>query len=214
MNEIILLGSGGHASSVLDTFRRLRNFNVIGILDKEEQIGKVIDGIPIIGTDQEMAKYYNQGIEYIFIGVGSIGNTEIRRKLYEKALKIGFKFPNIIDPTAIIGDQVVIEEGVYIGKGVIVNVGSHIGRQCILNTGAIVEHDCKIGEFVHIAPGATLSGGVQIGSHTHIGVNSTVIQGIHIGEHTLIGAGSVVVKDIASYKKAYGNPCEVVGESE
>lgn len=212
MKKIIILGSGGHARSVLDTLKQFNSFEVIGILDKEEQIGKVLDGIPIRGTDQDMRKYYDQGIEYLFIGVGSIGNTELRKKLYEQALAIGFKFPIIIDSTAIIGDKVIVEEGTYIGKGSIVNVGSYIGKQCIINTGAIVGHDCNIGEFVHIGPGAVLSGNVQVGAHTHIGVNGTVIQGVHIGEYTLIGAGSVVVKDIGSYKKAYGNPCKVVDE--
>lgn len=212
MRKIIILGSGGHARSVLHTLKQSNNFELIGILDKEEQVGKILDSIPIIGTDQDMKKYYDQGIENLFIGVGSIGNTKLRRKLYEQAHMIGFKFPTIIDSTAIIGDKVIVEEGTYIGKGSIVNVGSRIGRQCIINTGAIVEHDCNIGEFVHIGPGAVLSGNVQVGAHTHIGVNSTVIQGIHIGGHTLIGAGSVVVKDIDSYKKAYGNPCKVVDE--
>lgn len=212
MEKMILLGSGGHARSVLDTLKGLNSFDLIGILDKEDQIGKVLEGIPIIGTDQAMKKYYDQGVANLFIGVGSIGNTSLRRKLYEQARKIGFKFPTIIDPTAIMGDKVVIKEGTYIGKGSVVNVGSCIGEQCIINTGAVVEHDCNVGEFVHIAPGAVLSGNVQVGPHTHIGVNSTVIQGIHIGEHTVIGAGSVVVKDIGSYKKAYGNPCKVVDE--
>lgn len=210
MKKIILLGSGGHTKSILDTLKRLDSFHVVGILDKEEQIGKLLDDIYVIGTDKDMEKYYNQGIEYLFIGVGSVGDTSLRRRLYEKASKVGFKFPAIIDPTAIVGDKVIVGEGVYIGKGSIVNVGSHIKKQCIINTGTIIEHDCELGEFVHIAPGAVLSGNVQIGSDTHIGVNSTVIQGIHIGKYTLIGAGSVVVKDIGSYKKAYGNPCKVV----
>ncbi|MFU7517972.1 serine acetyltransferase, partial [Clostridium sp. HCS.1] len=36
----------------------------------------------------------------------------------------------------------------------------------IVNSGAIVEHDCKIGDFVHVAPGVTMSGSVAIGSDT------------------------------------------------
>lgn len=51
MKKIILLGSGGHARSVLDTFKQSNNFELIGILDKEEEVGKTLDGISIIGTD-------------------------------------------------------------------------------------------------------------------------------------------------------------------
>jgi len=71
----------------------------------------------------------------------------------------------------------------FIGKHVVVNAGAVIGQGAIINSGAIVEHDCEIGEFVHIAPGTVLCGGVKIGRHSHIGTNSTVKQGIHIGSN-------------------------------
>ena len=212
MEKLIILGAGGHAKSVIDTLRQLKCFEIVGMLDKKEKIGNTIEGIPIIGADKDMLQYYEQGIKCMFIGVGSLGDTKLRCRLYDEAKKIGFKFPSIIDTTAIVSSNVIVDEGCYIGKGSVINTGSRIGKQCIVNTGAIVEHDCNIDEFVHIGPRAVLSGNVQVGAHTHIGVNSTVIQGIHIGEHTLIGAGSVVVKDIGSYKKAYGNPCKVVEE--
>ena len=44
--------------------------------------------------------------------------------------------------------------------GGIVNSGSKIGKCAIINTGAIVEHDCTIGDFVHITAGM-LSGAVH-----------------------------------------------------
>ena len=77
----------------------------------------------------------------------------------------------------------------------------------ILNSGSIVEHDCMIGDFTHIAPGAVLCGRVEIGSEAFIGANTTIANCRRIGKGSLIGAGSVVVKDIGEHKKAYGNPC-------
>lgn len=210
MEKLILLGAGGHAKSVIDTLKQLNCFQIVGILDKEEKVGDVVGGIQVIGTDEELSKYYAQGIKYVFIGVGSVGDTRLRHRLYDEAGKIGFKFPSIIDPTAIVSNDVIIDEGCYVGKGSIINTGSRIDKQCIINTGAIVEHDCIIEEFVHIAPGAVLSGGIKIGADTHIGLNATIIQGVQIGHSSLIGAGSVVTKNIESHKKAYGNPCKVV----
>ncbi len=206
MKDIVLVGGGGHSKSVIDAIKSTNEFNIVGILDSKESI----NAIKVLGKDSDAYKVFNQGYKNIFIAIGSIGDTKTREKLYAKLKSIGFEFPVIIDKTAIISENVVIGEGSFIGKGVIINSNSEIGNNCIINTGAIIEHDCIIKDFVHIAPGCTLSGGVNINANSHIGTNSTIIQGIKIGTNTLIGAGSVVVKDIANNKKAYGNPCKEV----
>lgn len=210
MEELILIGGGGHCKSVIDSLRKDDRFRIIGILDKKEKVGTSINGVPIVGEDETLPYYFQNGVRHAFITLGSIGNIKGREKLYHMVKSIGFQLPVIIDPSAIISESAKIGEGTYVGKGAILNIDVKVGKNCIINTGAIIDHDCQIGDFCHIAPGTTLSGNVTIGYGSHIGTNSTVIQGIEIGSGTLIGAGSVVIKNIGSNQKAYGNPCRVV----
>lgn len=210
MEDIILIGGGGHCKSVIDTLKEIDKFNIIGILDLKDKVGTNISGIEIIGTDDDMEDFFKKGIKYGFLTVGSIGDVSLRRRTYLRAKKIGYIFPNIIDRTSIISKDINIGYGNYIGKGTIINTNSTIKNNCIINTGAIIEHDCYIEDFSHIAPGTTMSGNVSIGENTHIGTNTTIIQNIKIGDNTIIGAGSVVVKDISQNKIAYGNPCKEV----
>ncbi|MEN2768692.1 acetyltransferase [Ornithinibacillus xuwenensis] len=210
MNDILLIGGGGHCKSVIDTLENADEFNIIGILDQPEKIGSKVNGIEIIGIDEDLPSYFEQGVQYAFITIGSVGNVSFRKSLYEYAKTIGYRFPTIIDKSAIISSNTELHEGCFIGKGAILNTNVSIGINSIINTGTIIEHDCTIGEFCHIAPGSTLSGSVQVGHHTHIGTNSTIIQNINIGHNSLIGAGSVVINNIENHKKAYGNPCKVV----
>lgn len=207
MEDIILIGGGGHCKSVIDSISKSKDFNIIGILDLPDKVGEEILGVKIIGTDDQLEYYFKNGVKYAFLTAGSIGDVSLRRKLYTVALDIGYIFPSIIDSTAIISDSVKIGYGSFIGKGVIINSNTIIGNNCIVNTGVIIEHDCYIGDFCHIAPGSTLSGGVNIGENSHVGTNSTIIQNINIGENTVIGAGSVVIRDIRNNRRAYGNPC-------
>lgn len=207
MKDIILIGGGGHCKSVISTIKESDEFNIVGILDVKDKIGTKVNGIKIVGTDDEMDYYYKQGIKCAFIALGSIENTKLRLKLYQSAMDTGYELPYIVDKTAIVSKNVEIGKGSFIGKGAIINSDVRIGVNCIINTGAIIEHDCHIGKFSHIAPGSTLSGGVIIGDDTHIGTNSTIIQSISIGSNTIIGAGSVVIEDIGDDVKAYGNPC-------
>lgn len=210
MEDLILIGGGGHCRSVIDSIKSTNKFNIAGILDIKDNIGKYIDGVEIIGCDDDIGLIYKRGIKNAFITIGSIGNTYIREYLYKKIRFIGFNFPIIKDSSAIVSSNSFIGEGTFIGKGSIINSGTYIGKNCIINTGSILEHNCNIGDFVHISPGSVLSGDVKIGDKTHIGVNSTIIQGINIGKNCIIGGGSVVVKNIDENVKAYGNPCKGV----
>ncbi len=210
MEDIILIGGGGHCKSVIDSISKSKEYNIIGILDLHDKVGDEILGIKVIGTDDKLEYYYKSGIKNAFLTVGSIGDTRLRRKLYSMTLNIGYSFPNVIDNTAIVSDKVKIGHGNFIGKGVIINASTKIENNCIINTGAIIEHDCHIESFCHIAPGTTISGNVVIGENTHIGANSTIIQNIEIGRDSVIGAGSVVIRNIGNNIKAYGNPCKEV----
>lgn len=210
MEKIILLGGGGHCKSIIDTIQTSNLYKIVGIIDLKQNIGQYINGIEVVDSDENLMKYKKAGIENAFISIGSIGNTLVRRKLYDLAKKIGFNIPKIIDNSAIVSKDTEIFDGTFIGKGAIVNTKSVIGLNCIINSGSIVEHDCSIDDFVHISSGVTLCGGVRIGENTHIGANSTVIQYKTIGENVVIGAGSVVIKNIRNNVKAYGNPCKEV----
>ncbi len=206
--KVLLIGAGGHCKVILDLLLKSKEFDVIGIIDLKECIGSNIFGVPIIGTDLDLPKFYKNGVKYCFISVGSVGDPNLRVKLYGLARKSGFKFPNLIHPSALVSPRATLGDGNYIAPGVVINAGTQIGNNCILNTGAIIEHDCKLGDFVHISPGSVLSGGVCVGNNSHIGIGSLVIQNLKIGEKTIIGAGSVITKNIRSGVIAYGNPCK------
>jgi sugar O-acyltransferase (sialic acid O-acetyltransferase NeuD family) len=83
-----------------------------------------------------------------------------------------------------------------------------IGRGVICNTSTSIDHECRIGDFTHIAPGAVLCGNVIVGRSSFIGANSVIRQGIHIGNNVTIGAGTVVVKDIPDGATVVGNPAK------
>lgn len=210
--KILLVGGGGHCKSVLDSLLLLNQFSEIGIIDVAENIGKKIMGVSIIGCDDNLVELFSRGYSFAFVTVGSIGNPMQRIKLFGNLVKIGFKMSNIIDPSATVSHFVKMESGIFIGKNAVVNSGSLINKCAIINSAAVVEHDCIIGEFVHIAPGAVLGGEVQIGANTHIGANSVIKQQIKIGSDSIIGMGSVVLKEIESNIIAYGNPCKVVSK--
>jgi sugar O-acyltransferase (sialic acid O-acetyltransferase NeuD family) len=207
LKKILLIGGGGHCHSVIDSILSIGAYNAIGIIDNNKSSWL---GIDTIGTDDDIPDLVSDGWHNAFITAGSVGNTQVRHRLFEMAELNGLDVVSIIDPTAIVARGTTIGKGVFVGKQAVINAGSRIGDCAIVNTGAIIEHDCEVGAFSHISPGSVLCGQVSVGADSHVGAGSSVIQQVKIGESSIIGAGSVVVKDIPSMVKAYGNPCRVV----
>ena len=121
-----------------------------------------------------------------------MGKGSIRKKIFEKLKGIGFTLPVIKDPSAVVSSSARIGEGTFIGKGAVVNAGAQVGRMVIINSMALVEHECVLGDFSHIAVAAVLCGEVSVGRAAFVGANATVIQGMKIKPHQIVPAGAVV----------------------
>lgn len=196
MEDILLFGMGGHAKSVIDSIEEKKEYRIVGILDEKKKVGLQYRNYRVIGEDTEITKYYKEGIKYAFVTIGYMGESIIRRVLYDKLKKVGYNLPIIVDLTASLASDVILGEGSYVGKKCIVNSNAIIGKMCILNTGAIIEHDCVIEDYTHIAVGSVLCGNVHIGHDCLIGANATIIQGKKIGQNTIVGAGTIITKNI------------------
>lgn len=205
MEDIILLGIGGHAHSVVDSIEQLGMYRIVGFLDIKEKQDEEYKGYHVIGTDDMLENYYQKGIKNAFVTIGYLGEGNIREKLYKELKRIGYKIPNIIDKSAIVANDVHLGEGNFVGKQCVINANAEIGNMCIINTGAIVEHDCYIGDMTHIAVGTLLCGQAIVGSNTLIGAGAIVRQGINIGTHVIIGAGMTITKNVKNNIKKYGD---------
>lgn len=199
VEDIILLGMGGHAHSVVDSIERAGMYHIIGFLDTKETKGKSYRGYYVLDTDDALQKYYDSGVKNAFVTVGFMGHRDVRERLFKKLKDIGYILPNIIDDTAVISDKVKFGEGVFVGKKAVINAEAEIGDMCIVNTGAIIEHDCDVEEFSHISVGSILCGSVHVGRASFVGANAVVIQETEIGSHCIVAAGITVRKSVGSY---------------
>ena len=196
MQDIILLGIGGHAHSVVDSIESNGIYHICGFLDIEDKMGEQYRGHQVLGTDDLLSEYIKKGIKNAFVTIGYMGKGSIRNILYGQLKMLGFHLPVIIDKTAIVAKDVSLGEGTFVGKAAVINSAVEIGNMCIINTAAIIEHDCRVDDLSHISVGSVLCGNVQVGRASFIGANATVIQGKTIGNQCIIGAGTTVRKNI------------------
>jgi acetyltransferase-like isoleucine patch superfamily enzyme len=89
-------------------------------------------------------------------------------------------------------------------------VDAQLGVACIVNTAAAVDHECKLGDGVHVCPGARLGGCVVVERFATIGMGAVVLPRIRVGEGAVVGAGAVVVDDVEPYTVVVGMPARPV----
>lgn len=204
MEKIIVLGKGGHAGSLIDALERENKYEIAGYVVKDE-LETENDKYPVLGNDDCLEKIFQEGIHNAAVGIGFMGKSDLRERLWRTLKEIGFSLPIICDPSAILAQNVHIGEGSFIGKGAILNTNASIGKMCIINTGAIVEHDCRVEDFSHVSIGSVLCGDVHIGQSTFVGANATVIQEKSIGSRCIVAAGVTVRKNVEDDSMAAGS---------
>ncbi|NDY42786.1 acyl-ACP--UDP-N-acetylglucosamine O-acyltransferase [Dissulfurirhabdus thermomarina] len=117
------------------------------------------------------------------------------------------------EPTeTVVGEGTILREFVTVHRGTAHGDGvTRIGNRCLLMAYCHVAHDCRVGDQVVMANGATLGGHVQVGDHVVIGGLSAVHQFCRIGDYAFLGGMSGVNKDVPPYVKYWGQRGRIYG---
>jgi UDP-perosamine 4-acetyltransferase len=205
MDEIVVVGGGGHAKVIISILRKLKGLRILGYTDLEDS-GPLL-GLSFLGTDRELAELALEPKRLnAVLALGQLGLGEPRHQLWGRLQSLALSFPLIVSPEAIVNEEVSGGEGAVVMDGAVINSGTVIGRGAIVNTNSTIEHDVTLGDWVHIAPGATICGGVAVGRFSMVGAGATVIQGTQIAESCYVGAGAIVVNDLTEAGVYIGCP--------
>ena len=183
--KLTILGASGHGKVVAD-IAKLSGYDDIEFLDDDKTV-KSCGIYPVVGRCSDALSIYND----VFV---AIGNADHRKKLIE--LLNNKKIPYLIHPKAVVAEEVILGKGTVVMAGAVINPGVRIGIGSIINTCSSVDHDCVIGDYVHVSVGAHISGTVVVGENTWIGAGVTVSHNVDICSDVTIGAGAVVVRNI------------------
>lgn len=210
IEDIVIVGAGGLGREVEWLINRInkqeKKFNILGFLDDNKDADlkssklKVISNIDGISDLED-----NVNI------VVAIANAKVRKAIVEKINSIKkVKFPNIIDPSAVVDENMIIGEGNIICVSAILTVDIEMNNFNIINANCTIGHDAKLCNYVTLYPNVNVSGNVLVNDCVEIGTGTQIIQGKTIGRNSIIGAGSVVIRDIESDVTAVGVPTRIL----
>lgn len=206
---VVVYGAGGQARVLLELMDRASISPIAGLVDDNPDTwGTKINGIPVLGSIDKLPSLIR--VNRIHRAVIAIGNNIARKKFADHARALGLRLPVLIHPHACVSPTAKLGDGTVVMAGAVVSTFVTVGELGIINTRASVDHDCLLGDCVHIAPGVTLAGNVTVGNGTLIGVAACVIPNLCIGDDSVIGAGAVVIRDVPSNTTVAGCPAREI----
>jgi len=189
--KLILLGGGGHCKSCIDVIEQEGKYEISGILDRQSLLGQNVLGYDIVGTDDDINKFVNEGYTFL-ITVGQIKTSSVRRNLFSLLRKSNAQLATVISPRAYVSKFACIGSGTIIMHDVLVNASASIGDNCIINSKVLIEHDAIIEDFCHISTSAVINGCCTVREGTFFGSNAVSRENVHTNVEAFIKAGSIV----------------------
>lgn len=206
MDQIVVIGGSGHAKMVIEAARSGNQARVVCCLDVRPSIAELL-GVPVVEeTPDQIRAYCREGVHFIV----AIGENRLRQRVMQRISDLGGYFATIVAESAYVSPSAILGEGTVVMPKAVVGAMARIGSGVILNTACTVDHDTRIDDYAHIAPGCHLAGTVDVGEGALLGIGTCVIPGVRIGAWSTLGANSSVIRAVPDHSTWVGSPARCI----
>lgn len=188
----ILVGAGGHASSVLDALLS-QGQTPVAYVDPKPSVWLDAQGIVHI-SEQQLEERLSAETCYLAMGFLGMEPERLARRhaLLMRYQGMGAWFPAVLHAQAIISPRAAIGAGAQVLAGAVVAGGADVGDGAVINSAAVVEHDAQIGAGAHVAPRAVVLGSARVGVHSFVGSGTVIVQGAALPPSSFVKALQLV----------------------
>jgi UDP-N-acetylbacillosamine N-acetyltransferase len=207
--DVIIFGASDFAKLIRNYFENHSSYNIIGYSVDDEYVKECIyDGLELIPRSQ-LFKYKSSAMIFIALGYK---NMRARATVYNELRNDCFRFASFISPFAIVDPSAIIGDNVIVLHGAVIEPFAYVGNNSFINSSVTLCHHSFISEHCFIAANSIIGGYTKVCDNCFIGFNSTVVQKILIGEETLIAASSTVLESTLPNSKYVGTPAKFINE--
>lgn len=170
---------------------------------------RTVNGHRVLGYSEFVSSSFDRRFVSIAIADGQIRHRLAQRTQQDEVL-----------PFSVFAANAIVLDASTIGDGAVLCGFSHvtsnvtIGRHFHANIYSYIEHDCRVGDFVTLAPGAKVNGNIVLEDYVYVGSGAVIKQGtpsrpLVIGRGATIGMGAVVTRSVPAGAVVVGNPARL-----
>jgi NDP-sugar pyrophosphorylase family protein len=174
-----VVGSGSALPAAVAKWREVAPHLELKSLEINDDKNFTFDLSPL----EKMVDRNNAESVSAFVALGPQFMNFRRFELFALLKERGMKLPPLIEPGAIVANDVQLSENVWIGAGAVIGSGCKIGYNCFIGAHATVCYGCNLGNS------AWIESGVILGEHCLIGSNSIIRKGVILNDGVQIGKG-------------------------
>ena len=205
MKRLLIIGGGELGRQVAHWAMATQLFQIVGFADDNLPIDSPDDSVPgqeplgghrVLGKIGEVSRLYASGLfDEAFIAIGYM-HIPLRKKLYLLMKEHNIPLATIVSPHVYIDPTAQIGNGVIIYPGSIVDKEAVIGDNTLINLGCIIAHDTTVGRHCFLSPNVTVAGFTEIGESCFLGCSSTILDNLKVTDGVTLGAGSLIRHDL------------------
>lgn len=209
MKTVYIVGAGGFGRELLGWARQHpdcgKEWKIAGFLDDRiDALERFPGDRKVVSAIRDFSPDENDRL------LVALGNPKIKNTVVRSLLSRGAKFLTFVHPSAILGENVVLGEGVVICPRCVLTSDIVVGEFAMYNVASTSGHDVHVGAFCTLSGQCELTGGVILEEGVFLGCHALVIPGKRVGAWATVGAGSVVINDVKPGATVFGNPAKKI----
>lgn len=198
MKNLVIIGTSSTAETIFKFVQQHSIYNIIGFaVDEKYKIVNSFCGLPVYAIEN-LDNIINKNDDFLFIAMQWNNLNGDRKKVFNRLKANGYKFANVISPTAIINGSIQ-GENCWIADSAIIDYNSTIQDNVFIKVGAYIGPNTHINAHCFIGARSIIAGGVKIGAQSFIGLGSIVFDQVIVGEKCIVGAATALKRNLDSY---------------
>lgn len=207
MEKLFIIGLGATAEHVCRFVEEYSLFDVCGFaVDDEYYCQTEFVGHPVYRIN-ELERILDKNHDFVFVAMLWNNLNKDRRLVYERLQQSGYRFANIISPTAKIRGELK-GDNCWFHDFTIVQYGAEIGTDVMAMAYSIVGAKTSIGNHCFLGAKSDVAGECIVGEQTFVGINSVIFDARKVGKKCIVGACTAVKRDMPDY-----SACKVASDS-
>jgi len=196
--NLVIIGANTTAEHVYSFVKEYNLFNVIGFaVDAAYKNQDIFLDKPLFEIEN-LENIIDKKNDLIFVAILWNRLNVDRRNMYLRLQSQGFKFANLVSPTAKIRGKI-LGNNCWFHDYVIVQHDAIIGANVIVMAYSIIGAHVELKSHCFVAAKSVVGGNCKVGEQCFLGIASIVLDDRKIGDKCIVGAATVVKRDMPSF---------------